>query len=106
MKNTVILYHPAVDFKPFYPCYWAPLSILSVAAPLVGDGFEVILLDGNLGNDEADMRVLEKKCNDCICVGISAMIGGGQLKRGLKIASFINFWRTTWHCNPGCFIRG
>jgi len=89
MKNTVILYYPAVDFKPFYPCYWAPLSILSVAAPLVAEGFKVILLDGNLGNRDSDIHVIRENLPDCICFGISAMIGGGQLERGLGISSFV-----------------
>lgn len=25
MKNTVILYYPAVDFKPYYPCFLGTL---------------------------------------------------------------------------------
>lgn len=89
MKNTVILYYPAIDFKPFYPCYWAPLSILSVAAPLVAEGFRVILLDGNLGDVDADMRVIRENLSECICIGISSMIGGGQLERGLEMSSYV-----------------
>jgi len=89
MKNTVVLYYPAIDFKPFYPYYWAPLSILSVAAPLVAEGFKVILLDGNLGNEESDRRVVKENLADCICFGISSMIGGGQLERGLEMSSYV-----------------
>lgn len=89
MKNTVVLYYPAIDFKPFYPCYWAPLSILSVAAPLVAEGFKVILLDGNLGDGDADRSVIRENLSECICVGISSMIGGGQLERGLKMSSYV-----------------
>lgn len=89
MKNTVILYYPAIDFKPFYPYYWAPLSILSVAAPLVAEGFNVILLDGNLGIGESDKRIIKDNLLDCICVGISSMIGGGQLERGLEMSSYV-----------------
>ncbi|MFA5248236.1 MAG: radical SAM protein [Patescibacteria group bacterium] len=89
MKNTVVLYYPAIDFKPFYPYFWAPLSILSVAAPLVVEGYKVILLDGNLGNEESDKRVVEKNLADCVCFGISSMIGGGQLERGLEMSSYV-----------------
>jgi len=89
MKNTVILYYPAVDFKPFYPYFWAPLSILSVAAPLVSERFKVILLDGNLGDEEADKRVIRDNISDCVCFGVSSMLGGGQLERGLKMSSFV-----------------
>lgn len=85
MKNTVILYYPAIDFKPFYPCFWAPLSILSVAAPLMAEGFKVILLDGNLGNRDSDIRVIKESLPDCICFGISAMIGEDS-------------WREDWEC--------
>jgi radical SAM superfamily enzyme YgiQ (UPF0313 family) len=89
MKNTVILYYPAVDFRPFYPCYWAPLSILSVAAPLVAEGFNVILLDGNLGDCDADKQTIRENLAECICVGVSSMIGGGQLERGLEMSSYV-----------------
>ena len=89
MKNTVILYYPAIDFKPFYPYCWAPLSILSVAAPLVAEGFKVILLDGNLEIGESDRYVVRDNLSDCICVGISSMIGGGQLERGLEMSSYV-----------------
>ena len=47
-RDTVVLYQPKVDFLPYYPCFWAPLSILSVAAPVVKKGIRVIILDGNL----------------------------------------------------------
>lgn len=90
-KDTVILYYPRVDFKPYYPCFWAPLSILSVAAPLVAKGLNVILLDGNLGDDESDLRTIRNNIQRCICIGISSMIGGNQLERGLQLASFVKF---------------
>lgn len=89
MKNTVILYYPAVDFKPFYPCFWAPLSILTLAAPLVTEGFNVILLDGNLNKEDSDRLIIRDALADCICIGISSMIGGGQLERGIEMASFV-----------------
>lgn len=89
MKNTVILYFPAIDFKPFYPYFWAPLSILSVAAPLVEEGFKVILLDGNLGDEDADRRVIRDNVSDCTCFGVSSMLGGRQLERGLKMSFFV-----------------
>jgi len=44
-RDTVILYQPKVDFLPYYPCFWAPLSILSVAAPLVEKGIKVVILE-------------------------------------------------------------
>lgn len=88
-RNTVILYQPKVDYKPHYPCFWAPLSILSVSAPLVAKGIKVIILDGNLEQHQRDKRIVKKNIANCICIGISAMIGGNQLKRALGFAKFI-----------------
>lgn len=58
MKDTVILYQPRVDYKPYYPCYCAPLSILLVATHLVENGIKVIIIDGNLNEDENDKKIL------------------------------------------------
>ncbi len=88
-RNTVILYHPKVDFEPYYPCYWAPLSILSVASPLVAQNKNVILLDGNLGDDEKDKSIIRENLDNCICIGVSTMIGGRQLERALNFAAFV-----------------
>ncbi len=88
-QDTVILYQPKIDFAPYYPCFWAPLSILSVAAPLVSQGVRVILLDGNLEENQKDKEIIKDNLERCICVGISSMIGGNQLERGLNIARFI-----------------
>lgn len=93
-QDTVILYQPKVDFKPYYPCFWAPLSILSVAAPLVSKGIRVLLLDGNLEEHQKDKKIIEENIGRCICVGISSMIGGNQLERGLDIAMFIKQYRS------------
>jgi radical SAM superfamily enzyme YgiQ (UPF0313 family) len=87
-RDTVILYQPRVDYKPYYPCFWAPLSILSVAAPLVAKDIKVILLDGNLERHQQDKRIVEGNVSKCICIGISSMIGGNQLKRALNFAIF------------------
>jgi len=88
-RDTVILYQPKVDFLPYYPCFWAPLSILSVAAPLVQKGIRVIILDGNLGEHSKDRAIVAENISRCICVGITSMIGGHQLERGLDFATHV-----------------
>lgn len=88
-RNTIILYQPQVDYKPYYPCFWAPLSILSIAAPLVANGFKVILLDGNLQEHGKDKEIVKQNIKKCICVGISSMIGGNQLTKGLNFSRFV-----------------
>ncbi|XOA43105.1 MAG: B12-binding domain-containing radical SAM protein [Candidatus Nealsonbacteria bacterium] len=93
-QNTVILYQPKVDYKPYYPCFWAPLSILSVAAPLVAKGIEVIILDGNLEQHQQDKEIVRSNISNCLCVGITSMIGGNQLKRSLSFARFIKKEKT------------
>ncbi len=89
MKGTVILYQPKVDYRPYYPCFWAPLSILSVAAPLVANNFKVILLDGNLEEHEVDKGIVKENISRCICIGISCMIGGKQIERGINFSKFV-----------------
>jgi len=88
-RDTVILYQPKVDFLPYYPCFWAPLSILSVAAPVVEKGIKVIILDGNLDEHSKDRDVVAENISRCICVGITSMIGGRQLGRGLDFATYV-----------------
>lgn len=88
-RDTVILYQPKVDFLPYYPCFWAPLSILSVAAPLAEKGVRMIILDGNLDEHSKDRAIVAENIPRCICVGITSMIGGRQLERGLDFAAYV-----------------
>lgn len=90
----MILYQPQLDYKPYYPCYWAPLSILSVAAPLVSKDIKVILLDGNLEEHQKDKDTIKNNAERCICFCVSSMIGGNQLERGLEIAKFAKSCRS------------
>lgn len=87
-KDTVILYQPQVDYKPYYPCFWAPLSILAVATLLVAKGIRVILIDGNLEEHQKDRNILRDNVTRCICLGISSMIGGRHLERALDFSAF------------------
>ncbi len=88
-RDTVILYQPKVDFLPYYPCFWAPLSILSVAAPLVEKGIKVVILDGNLDAHSKDRAIVTENISRCICVGITSMIGGHQLERSLDFVAYV-----------------
>ena len=43
MRDMIILYSPKVDFSPYYPHFWAPMSLISIAAPLISLGFKVVV---------------------------------------------------------------
>lgn len=85
-NSRVLLYQPEVDYKPHYPCFWAPLSILSIAAPLVNKGYEVEIIDGNLKESEDSIGKSLADLDNVQFVGISAMIGGNQIERAIDFA--------------------
>lgn len=86
-KNHIILFQPKIDLYPHYSCFWAPLSLLSISAPLANDGYKVTIIDGNL--DGSQTRILESLTNqdDILFIGVSMMIGGNQIERGID---FVN----------------
>jgi len=89
MRDMIILYGPKVDFSPYYPHFWAPLSLISIAAPLISLGFKVVVCDGNLDEGISAKEVLDKCSEEVLFVGISSMIGGCQLERGIEFAEYV-----------------
>lgn len=81
MKNNIILYHPRTSHEKNYLFFWAPYSLLSIAAPLVEQGYDVEIIDGNLDQDNKDIDF-----NEAICVGISSMIGH-QIEDAIQFVS-------------------
>lgn len=69
MRNTVILIYPAYAGPPLGP----PLSLLSLAAPLLERGFRVAVLDSSVERDPS--RALAREMPDVLCVGISFLTG-------------------------------
>jgi hypothetical protein len=72
--KKIVLYHPRTYHEKNYKNFWIPYSILSVGSavsPLV----EPILLDNNVTKKESWRDVLPDLLKDCVCVGVSVMIG-------------------------------
>jgi anaerobic magnesium-protoporphyrin IX monomethyl ester cyclase len=69
MKDKVVLLYPSYDGPPLGP----PLSLLSLASPLLEASFPVSILDGAVepNMDEAVKREL----SEALCVGISFLTG-------------------------------
>ncbi len=89
-KNSrIVLYQPKVDYWPYYPCYWAPLSLLSIAAPLVNKGYNVEIIDGNVNGSESLIQDTLSDPEGILFVGISTMIGGNQIERGISFGRSI-----------------
>ncbi len=68
-RRKVILFYPAYEGPPLGP----PLCMLALAAPLIENGFDVVLVDGAIDAD-ATQRIL-RECSNALCVGISVLTG-------------------------------
>jgi len=69
MKNKVVLFHPPYEGPPLGP----PLSLLSLASPLLEAGFRVSIVDGSI---EPDFKnVLAREIPGALCLGISLLTG-------------------------------
>jgi len=82
----VILIFPVtltISGKPDRP----PLGILTVAAPLLEKGIDVIILDER-AEDDFDKRLLSELGKNPVCVGISAM-SVGQISSALRISKMV-----------------
>jgi radical SAM superfamily enzyme YgiQ (UPF0313 family) len=68
MKDKVVLLYPSYDGPPLGP----PLSLLSLASPLLEAGLRVRVVDGAI---EPLEKVLEQEIPDALCIGISFLTG-------------------------------
>jgi len=69
MNEKVVLFYPPYEGPPLGP----PLSMLSLAAPLLQAGFRVSIVDGSIEDDL--MHVLAWEIPDSLCLGISLLTG-------------------------------
>jgi radical SAM superfamily enzyme YgiQ (UPF0313 family) len=67
-RDKVVLLYPSYDGPPLGP----PLSLLSLASPLLQEGFRVRVVDGAI---EPIEEVLEREIPDALCIGISFLTG-------------------------------
>lgn len=69
MNDKVVLLYPAYDGPPLGP----PLSLLSLASPLLNAGFRVSILDCAIDSNIEDS--LEREIEEALCVGVSFLTG-------------------------------
>src|SRR5438093_8691103 len=69
MKNKVVLFYPPYEGPPL----GAPLCLLSLAAPLLGAGFRVSVIDGAIVPDFEN--VIGEEIKDALCFGTSLLTG-------------------------------
>lgn len=81
MKQTVVLYYPKICYEKNYKFSWSPLSLLAISKLLNRNEFKIIIIDGNSNKNYENL--IKDNIEDCICVGISIMTGGGQIEDGL-----------------------
>jgi anaerobic magnesium-protoporphyrin IX monomethyl ester cyclase len=69
MRRKVVLCYPPYDGPPL----GAPLCLLSLAAPLLNAGFEVVMVDAAI--DPQWMKTVLREVSDALCLGISVLTG-------------------------------
>jgi anaerobic magnesium-protoporphyrin IX monomethyl ester cyclase len=82
MKSKVVLFHPPYDGPPLGP----PLSLLSLASPLLKAGFQVVIVDGAI--DPAYLRTLQSELSDALCLGIS-LLTGRMIRSAISVAKSV-----------------
>ena len=82
MKNKVVLFHPPYDGPPLGP----PLSLLSLASPLLAAGFQVSILDGSI--DREYRSSLTREIPDALCLGIS-LLTGRMIRAAIDVARLV-----------------
>jgi len=69
MRRKVVLFYPPYDGPPL----GAPACLLSMAAPLVQSGFEVVMVDAAI--EPNWLSVVLRELRDALCLGISVLTG-------------------------------
>ncbi|MGH9402044.1 MAG: B12-binding domain-containing radical SAM protein [Terriglobia bacterium] len=69
MRKKVVLFYPPYGGPPL----GAPLCLLSLASPLLAEGFDVCLIDGAIVSD-CQNRIL-RETEDAVCFGVSVLTG-------------------------------
>lgn len=68
-KRKVVLFFPSYSSKEASP----PLALISIAAPLVEEGYEVRIIDQTIEDDY--VGVVLREVRDALCLGISIITG-------------------------------
>ncbi len=82
MKNKIVLFHPPYDGPTLGP----PLSLLSLASPLVNSGFQVSIIDASI--DPEYKNSVKREISDALCLGIS-LLTGRMIHAALGLSRFV-----------------
>ena len=82
MKNKVVLFHPPYDGPPLGP----PLSLLSLASPLLAAGFQVSIVDASI--DPEYKSSLASEITGALCLGIS-LLTGRMIRSAVDVSRFV-----------------
>jgi anaerobic magnesium-protoporphyrin IX monomethyl ester cyclase len=82
MISKVVLFFPPYAGPPLGP----PLSLLSLASPLLEEGFQVSIVDGSVEPDFKRIIALELK--DAVCLGIS-LLTGQMIRSAAEVARLV-----------------
>lgn len=87
-RPLVILAYPRVEHEDDYLYHWMPFSLLTIASALRAmPEIEVRIFDGNQ-REMADWEsLLETELHRTLCVGLSIMTGGAQIRHALEMAA-------------------
>lgn len=85
-RPLVILAYPQVEHEKDYLYHWMPFSLLTIAGTLLLDDVDVVIFDGNERTAEQWSDFLDEHLDRALCVGVSIMTGGEQIRHGLDMA--------------------
>ena len=108
MKNKVVLFYPPYGGPPLGP----PLSLLSLASPLLEAGFQVLIVDASI--DRAYKTTLSSELTDALCLGVS-LLTGRMIRSAVEVSRYVRQFRPSlpiiyggWHPSllPAQTLRG
>ncbi len=82
MANKVVLFHPPYDGPPLGP----PLSLLSLASPLLEAGFQVSIVDGAI--DPEYKSSVAREIDGALCLGVS-LLTGRMIRSAVEVSRLV-----------------
>lgn len=70
-SKKVVLFFPKLE--EYKSAHWFPISLLSVSAPMMEKGFEIVIVDQRVDNNWKEKLLTE--CKDALLLGISSFTG-------------------------------
>lgn len=84
--KKILLYHPKTFHELNYKYFWIPYSVLSIAAYLCNEGYDVKIVDNNTDISE-EIEEIKSYIRESKVIGISCFIGK-QIIDGLEFAEY------------------